>query len=125
VNLVVECFGPTDLIRMLDGQKSEKASHLDLEIFSALTRGLDVQKVLWEMSPVSHVKPGGKYPPFLLIHGDADEMVPYDQMMIMYHALYDQGADVRAICVDGAPHEDSFWSRELYDIILNFIREKL
>ena len=123
VRLVVECFGPTDLIKMLSGHAPGEAAHE--EIFSALTRGRDAAEVFREMSPVNHIKEGTVYPPFLLIHGDADELVPYDQMVLMYHALYDQGADVRAVCVDGAPHEDSFWSRELYDIILNYIREKL
>ena len=123
VQLVVECFGPTDLVRMLEGMRPDDMPVHD--IFYALAGGRELREVLWEMSPVNHLKPGVKYPPFLLIHGDADELVPYDQMTLMLHALSDQGADVRAVCVDGAPHEGSFWSRELYDIILSYIKEKL
>jgi acetyl esterase/lipase len=123
VNLVVECFGPTDLPRMLGGRMSEEPEIAD--IFKSLIGGRDARAVLSEMSPVSHVKPDVKYPPFLLIHGDADELVPYDQMTVMLSALSGQGADVQAVCVDGAPHEGSFWSRELHGLIQDYIREKL
>ena len=123
VRLVVECFGPTDLLKMVGGREAGDAGIAD--IFHGLAGGRDMGQVLWEMSPVNHLKPGADCPPFLLIHGDADDVVPYDQMVLMVHALLDQGADVRAVCVDGAPHEGTFWSRELHDIILNYIREKL
>jgi acetyl esterase/lipase len=125
VQLVVECFGPTDLSRMLGGSIPAAADDSFGDIFGSLTRGKDVSEVLREMSPVCHVKPGESYPPFLLIHGDADDVVPYEQMELMYRALLESGADARAICVDGAPHEGSFWSRELHGIIQDYISEKL
>jgi len=123
VNLVVECFGPTDLERILDDLDMETLPHDD--IFYALAKGRDMCEVLRAMSPVHYLAPGKSYPPFLLLHGDADDVVPYDQMVLMYRALLDHGADARAICVDGAPHEGSFWSRELHEIILSYLREKL
>jgi len=123
VQLVVECFGPTDLKRMLGG--SLPAADSSRDIFGALTRGRDVREVMREMSPVCHVKPGEKYPPFLLIHGGADDVVPHEQMELMYRALLESAADARAISVDGAPHEGSFWSRELHGIIRDYIGEKL
>jgi hypothetical protein len=43
----------------------------------------------------------------------------------MYHMLYDAGAEVRMIRVEGAPHERSFWSRELLEIIAAFIDSKI
>lgn len=123
VNLVVECFGPTDLVKVME-EIGVETLPLD-DIFYALSKGRDMRQVLYEMSPLSRLSPGKAYPPALLIHGDADDVVPYDQMVLMYHALVDHGADARAICVDGAPHEGSFWSRELHEIILSYIREKL
>lgn len=123
VNLVVECFGPTDLVSLMDG--FEPGAPPAGDIFHALAGGRDMGEVLRAMSPVGRLKPGAKYPPFLLIHGDADDVVPYDQMVRMYEALLDHGADARAISVDGAPHEGGFWSRELHEIILGYIREKL
>ena len=37
------------------------------------------QKILREMSPINYVKPG--LPPFLLVQGDADKTVPYEQSL--------------------------------------------
>jgi len=122
VKLVIECFGPTDLLHMLGGEIPGEP-HGD--IFRALTAGKDVKQVFQEMSPVNHVQEGKTYPPFLLLHGSADTLVPYDQMVLMYRKLHDNGADARAICVDHAPHEGSFWSRELHEVILAYIKEKL
>ncbi len=122
VKLVIECFGPTDLMRLLGGELPGEPHG---NVFRALTSGKDVKQVLTEMSPVSHIKEGKDYPPFLLIHGSADSLVPYDQMDLMYRRLCDCGADVRAICVDRAPHEGSFWSRELHGMILDYIQEKI
>ena len=122
VKLVIECFGPTDLMGLLGGELPGEPHG---NVFRALTSGKDVKQVFVEMSPVSHVEDGKDYPPFLLIHGSADTLVPYDQMELMYRRLCDCGADTRAICVDHAPHEGSFWSRELHGIILDYIQEKL
>ena len=122
VSLVIECFGPTDL-RWITWGGIPEGPHGD--IFRGLTQGKDIKQVFHDMSPVSRVKEGANYPPMLLIHGSADDVVPYDQMERMYRILWDNGADVRAICVDGAPHEGSFWSRELHEIILGYIKEKL
>ena len=123
VQLMIECFGPTDLAAMVSAGAGQDESFA--EIFRGLAGSRPLPEVLHEMSPVNRVAAGAKYPPMLLIHGDADELVPYDQMTKMYRVLLESGADARAICVDGAPHEGSFWSRELHDIILGFIREKL
>jgi acetyl esterase/lipase len=122
VQLMVECFGPTDLAAMVPADAQDESF---AEIFRGLAGDRPLPEVLHAMSPVNRVAAGGKYPPMLLIHGDADELVPYDQMTRMYKVLLENGVDARAICVDGAPHEGSFWSRELHDIILEFIRERL
>ncbi len=122
VKAVVECFGPTDLGRLLGGDVPEGPHG---EIFRALVGANDARQVFHDMSPVNHVKEGHTYPPFLLLSGSADPLVPIDQMEVMYRRLYDHGADAQAVCVDGAPHEDSFWSREIHDLILRFLEEKL
>lgn len=123
VNLVVECFGPTDLVKMLDGADPDAPVMED--IFLALAAGRDMRAVMRDMSPVYYLAPGRAYPPALLIHGDADDVVPHEQMVLMYRALQAHGVDARAITVEGAPHEGSFWSRELHDVILGYLREKL
>lgn len=77
---------------------------------------------LREMSPLAAVRPG--LPPFLCIHGDADEQVPYSQSVLMRDALQAAGVPCRLITVEGGRHgmmnwEKSpamlYWKRELID----------
>lgn len=74
-----------------------------------------------EMSPLYQVKQGQEYPPFLLLHGDADKVVPYHQMEDMYHKLDEEGYDVEAYRVKGANHEKDFWSDRVYQIVQDFL----
>jgi acetyl esterase/lipase len=55
-------------------------------------------------SPVTHVHPGA--PPFLLVHGDRDGMVPSEQSRQLYRALRAEGADATLWLLHGANHED-------------------
>jgi dipeptidyl aminopeptidase/acylaminoacyl peptidase len=48
------------------------------------------------------VTPGS--PPFLLVHGTADWLVPYAQSEQLHAALTAAGADCRLVPVDGAQH---------------------
>ena len=54
------------------------------------------------VSPVAHVSAGA--PPFLLLHGTADTVVPYAQSELLAEALGAVGADVRLEPVPGAVH---------------------
>jgi acetyl esterase/lipase len=55
-----------------------------------------------EASPITHVSAGA--PPFLLIHGDADQTVPFAQSEAMATALKGAGVPVKLIAVPGGPH---------------------
>ena len=75
-----------------------------------------------EMSPLFIVKDGVSYPPFMILHGDADRVVPYEtQGECMADRLDEAGADVTLVRIEGADHEGDFWSDELHDIVLEFI----
>ena len=53
-------------------------------------------------SPLNYVKPGA--PPFLLLHGDADRLVPVEQSRLLDAALRAAGVSSRLIVVPGAEH---------------------
>jgi acetyl esterase/lipase len=126
VQLVVECFGPTDLVAMVEHIYTPEMDQPDSQFYklvgAPLSEGWDVLKA---MSPMYRVKADKDYPPFLIIHGDADEVVPYSQATIMYDKLLKMSYDASMICIPDAPHEGSFWSQELHEAILAFIKEKL
>ena len=57
---------------------------------------------VWRASPLSHIHRG--MPPFLIMHGDADRLVPQGQSLIFYHALKIIEADAQFISVPGQGH---------------------
>ncbi len=63
--------------------------------------------LLRELSPVNHLRPG--LPPFLLVHGDADRSVPYEQSVIFQSRLQAQGVACDLITLHGAPHKLAEW----------------
>ena len=84
-----------------------------------------LERILAAMSPIHHIEDGKKYPPFLLLHGDSDEVVSCVQLTYMAERLSQAGADVTTAIVEGAPHEGPFWSQPVYDLIESFIREHI
>lgn len=56
-------------------------------------------------SPEMNVKSRGKkYPPTLLLHGDADTDVPYAQSVLMARRLKSAGVEHELITISGGPH---------------------
>ena len=82
-----------------------------------------------EASPISHVTPDA--PPFLLIHGDRDEVVPVEQSQRMYDRLVQANVPARLVVVQNAAH--SFTAPEgttptipeVNQIILDFLAQHL
>jgi acetyl esterase/lipase len=64
-------------------------------------------------SPITYVAPGA--PPFLLMHGLADNSVPHQQSVLLYEALVKAGNQATPRLVDGLPH--TFFNRSNLDEI--------
>ncbi len=126
VKAVVDCFGPTELTYAIEN--IERIDHEDMKkIFQSLrgeNTSENLEKLL-QINPVNHVQDGTEYPPFLILQGNQDTLVEYSQSELMYHRLSDAGADASMICVDGAPHEGSFWSQEVLELIKEFMDHTL
>lgn len=126
VKVVVECFGPTDLSDAVNN-----IPNLPIEWMKNIFEGLrgeateDNVRKLQDFNPVNHIEKGKSYPPFLILQGSADDIVDYSQSELMYHRLLDAKVDASMICVEGAPHEGSFWSNELLGLIKEFFDQKL
>ena len=59
-------------------------------------------KVAQEASPIFHVSPDD--PPFLLIHGDKDEIVPVSHSINMYKKLQEMDVVSKLFVVEGRAH---------------------
>ena len=130
VKVVIDCFGPTDIpeiVRDIGVQDPRIFESRDDNFFYAICGGpvKENAPLLHALSPYHIVENGKDYPAFFLLHGDADHMVPYQQSKKMFHRLYDAGADVRMLRIEGGTHEGSFWSQAVHDQILSFLQETL
>lgn len=67
-----------------------------------------------QASPTTHVDRDD--PPFLLIHGDADRVVPFSQSEILNKRMQESGGSVRLIRIPGGGHGDAsfFGKPDLY-----------
>lgn len=126
VDYCVACFPPTDLV---ESMKDESFSKDLKENFIALSGGHidESMSVLREMSPYHIVKDmvreknNIKLPPILIAHGDNDKLIPYNQGKKMYDVLLLLNAKADMVTVKAADHEGAFWSREILNIIFEFI----
>lgn len=119
VTAVVSCFAPTDVEETFAEAKVPGSDVLQYALFGTDKDQWPAKKKA--MSPLMQVDAKKDYPPFLLMHGDADQVVNYDQMVKMYHKLEESGASVEAYRVKGANHERDFWSPQIYQIVRQFL----
>jgi acetyl esterase/lipase len=74
--------------------------------------------------PLTHVRRDA--PPFLLLHGDIDPLVPHEQSRLLHDALRQAGADATLVTLPGAFHEDpAFWSDDILAQIQTFLERTL
>lgn len=83
-----------------------------------------------QASPVTHVTPDD--PPFLLIHGEQDTVVPYEQSQLMYERLVEMNVPAQLITVQNAGHSPIESNEaampslaEIYQTISDFLEEYL
>jgi dipeptidyl aminopeptidase/acylaminoacyl peptidase len=106
VQAVVDWYGVADLTTMpRHTLPPEIAAKLPPELVTPpedqLTRGLE-GSALADASPITHVTPDA--PPFLLVHGTADWLVPFAQSEALHAALTAAGVEARLVPVEGAQH---------------------
>ncbi len=105
VQCVVDYFGPTDFLqmdtqRLPDGMIHDTADSPESELV-----GRPIQKYpekVAKANPVTYVTADS--PPFLIVHGDCDPLVPYGQSLLLVDALQKAGVDVTFYTVEGGGH---------------------
>lgn len=118
---VVDLFGPIDLQKYVDTTPVVQSG---VEQFVG-----DYNKTL--ASPINYVT--AQTPPFLIIHGDQDNLVPFDQSQVLYDKLVSVGVNAKLVKVKNGWHgllpsgggEISPSIDELKKETINFYIEKL
>jgi acetyl esterase len=107
VKAVVALYAPTDLVSLI------KTSELIPSSIRETLQGTPFEGLLLarlaQLSPISKVKPG--MPPFLMIHGTADVLVPFEQSRTMCIRMQSVGASCDLFRVPGAGHGIRRWER--------------
>lgn len=103
VQAVCDYYGPTDFPALLD-QPSLIDRRMPTSPESLLLGGLivDLPELAALASPVTHVDASD--PPFLIVHGDNDRTVPYQQSVDLHQALADAGVEATLHLVGRAGH---------------------
>lgn len=56
------------------------------------------------VSPMTHIRAGDYKTPTFLIHGTADDLIPWQQSQGTYEAMVEEGIPTELALVEGAPH---------------------
>jgi acetyl esterase/lipase len=103
VQAVVDYFGPTDLLRM--GDFPSDMDHNAPDSPESQLIGAPIQQrpdLAAKANPITYVTRDA--PPFLIVHGDQDRLVPLNQSELLHAALVKAGADSTLIILRGAGH---------------------
>jgi acetyl esterase/lipase len=98
VQAVVDLFGPTDLTRIKRCRDNPNSPECRL-VGGLLHDRADQMKAA---NPSTYVTSGD--PPFLIMHGENDQFVPFNQSELLYNVLKEAGVEATLIKVKNAGH---------------------
>jgi acetyl esterase/lipase len=144
VQLVVDCFGPTDfdtwaeiVNKWADDEQARRLfappppddamfqwwKNFGLEKDPPLIKmfeGKGKERAKWA-SPITYANRKENVPPFLFMHGSVDTWVPLQQSILLANALEKNGVDVTFLLKINSGHDDS----KAWPEILEYLKKKL
>jgi acetyl esterase/lipase len=115
VAAMINWFGITDVADVIDGPH---AANLAVTWLGSLPNKDEIAK---RVSPLTWVRAG--LPPILTIHGDMDQLVPYDEAVRLHAALSKAGVTNQLLTIPGGRHGN--FTAEERTKIFSTIREFL
>lgn len=128
VQAVCDFFGPTDLLQMDAHSISDRLIHDAPDSPEGLLIGGPIQQhpdKVAKVNPITYVTPDD--PPFLIVHGDQDPLVPYHQSELLHAALDKAGVPTSLHKVVGGEHGrgGEFGSSGLFQKVADFFELRL
>ena len=127
VQAVADWYGPVDLANIAVGRlhKSMTKQQLDDIITQLLGKSPhDDRRLAARASPITYVTRGA--PPFFVMHGDEDEVVPLHQSVLLVSALREAGTEVEFRVLKGAGHSgEDFFSPQAIERVRAFFDQYL
>jgi len=109
VAAVVPFYGPFDLEGLARSKSNERAAQAVLGLVGATQLNEEAYQLLRKASPMNYVHQG--MPPFLLIHGTADTIVPHEQSVKLCEKIKSVGGACELLSVEGADHGIGGWEK--------------
>ena len=128
VQAVCDWFGPSDLLQM--GVMKSGFDHNAPDAPEALLIGGPVQENKEKASqanPITYISP--ETPPFFIMHGEQDDVVPIGQSELLHRALVEAGLDSTLMVIPGMGHGvmelgEERWA-ELQRSVVDFFKRTL
>ena len=125
VQAVIDFFGPSDFLqmdahRLAGGSVHDSPDSPESRVIGGPVQ--DNQKMVARANPIAYVS--GDAPPFLIVHGDSDPLVPHHQSELLASALQGAGVPVTFYTVKGGGH-GRFTDPALPKLVKQFLAERL
>ena len=125
---VVDYYGPSDISLMND--EPSTMDHLGPDSPEGMLIGrLDLREHPEKVAPtvpMNYISGEAALPPFFIIHGNKDRLVPFGQSVMLYEALRRAGKPVEFYQLKGADHGGpAFWTEDVLDRVERFVRATL
>nr|WP_143762024.1 alpha/beta hydrolase [Isoptericola variabilis] len=118
VRAVVDFYGPGDLSLMPEDPACDD-----------LLGGIDPREhpdVAAPAAAATHIRPAAEQelPPLLVLHGSDDDVVPFEQSVVLGDAMTEAGHRIELYRLEGAGHgAGAFFGEPVMDIVDRFLRE--
>lgn len=87
----------------------------------SISENLDVAL---KASPVYYVDENSNNDPLLIIHGNKDRVIPFEQSIELYEKSVNYNKNVDFYCVNDGDHDGNvFYCKETIDTIINFLEK--
>jgi acetyl esterase/lipase len=127
VKAVVDFYGPTDISKMnLEPSTQDRKPTSPEGMLIGGVHVLENPDKVKPTIPIMYLDKTKEIPPFLIIRGNKDRLVPFGQSVLLYEALRQNDKSVVMYKLDGADHGGSpFWTDDVLKIVDDFLREHL
>jgi len=124
VSCIVDSFGPSDVSKM--NYYPSTMEHISAVSPEGMLLGgvnvLENVELAVKASPMYYLSREKVIPPMLMLHGDKDQLVPFNQSVILYDKLRELQKDVVFYKLEGGFHgSGGFQSKEAQDTIIGFV----
>lgn len=124
IQAVVDWYGPTDFLQISQHTREYDADQADSA--ESLLIGAPIQKnreKVKKANPITYISSDD--PPFLIMHGDKDKRVPFNQSVLLYEALKREQIEVTLYQIRGAGHGNRFSKHEVLNTVQAFFDQHL